>query len=158
METLLLSAAIVAVLLGLAGIVLPLLPGMPLIFGGLWIIAWLDDFPGSASRRWLSWGRWRSFPGWSITRRLPSVSAAPVPADWRLSAQPWAPFSALRPGSLVSSSGRSSAPLPESCWPAVIACRPPVRFAAGLGFILAIVTKIGIAFTMLGIFAVAWLA
>ena len=44
METLLLAAAIFAVILGLAGILLPLLPGTPLVFAGLWLLAWLDDF------------------------------------------------------------------------------------------------------------------
>lgn len=41
METLLLAAAIFAVILGLAGILLPLLPGTPLVFAGLWLLAWL---------------------------------------------------------------------------------------------------------------------
>ena len=33
-----------AVLAGLAGVVLPLLPGTPLIFVGLWLAAWLDGY------------------------------------------------------------------------------------------------------------------
>ncbi|MFM2059108.1 MAG: hypothetical protein RLY71_3493 [Pseudomonadota bacterium] len=33
-----------AVLLGLAGTVLPLLPGAPLLFGGLWLAGSLDDY------------------------------------------------------------------------------------------------------------------
>lgn len=36
--------AIAAVLLGLAGLVLPLLPGTPLLFGGLWLAAWIDGY------------------------------------------------------------------------------------------------------------------
>lgn len=37
-------ASIILVLLGLAGTVLPALPGPPLIFGGLLLAAWIDDF------------------------------------------------------------------------------------------------------------------
>ena len=37
-------ASIVLVLLGLAGTILPALPGPPLIFGGLLLAAWIHDF------------------------------------------------------------------------------------------------------------------
>jgi len=36
--------ATVMVLAGLAGAVLPALPGVPLVFGGLVVAAWIDDF------------------------------------------------------------------------------------------------------------------
>jgi uncharacterized protein YqgC (DUF456 family) len=36
--------ATVLVLAGLAGAVLPALPGVPLVFGGLVVAAWIDDF------------------------------------------------------------------------------------------------------------------
>ena len=36
--------AAASVLLGLAGLVLPLLPGTPLLLGGLWLAAWLGDY------------------------------------------------------------------------------------------------------------------
>ena len=44
MTTALLILAIILVVVGLAGTVLPALPGVPLIFGGLLLIAYLDDF------------------------------------------------------------------------------------------------------------------
>jgi uncharacterized protein len=44
MEFALWIAALLAIVLGLAGIVLPLLPGTPLLFGGLWLVAWLDGY------------------------------------------------------------------------------------------------------------------
>jgi uncharacterized protein YqgC (DUF456 family) len=37
-------ASIVLVLVGLAGTILPALPGPPLIFGGLLLAAWINDF------------------------------------------------------------------------------------------------------------------
>lgn len=42
--TLLWVAAGVTVVTGFAGIFLPPLPGVPLIFGGLWLAAWINDF------------------------------------------------------------------------------------------------------------------
>jgi uncharacterized protein YqgC (DUF456 family) len=36
--------SVVLVLVGLAGAILPALPGVPLIFGGLWLAAWVDDY------------------------------------------------------------------------------------------------------------------
>ena len=45
METTLLQvAAVVLVLAGLVGTVLPVLPGTLLVFGGLWLAAWADRF------------------------------------------------------------------------------------------------------------------
>jgi uncharacterized protein YqgC (DUF456 family) len=43
-STLLLIGAIVLVLIGLAGSVLPALPGVPLVFAGLLMAAWAEDF------------------------------------------------------------------------------------------------------------------
>lgn len=36
--------AVALVLGGLAGTVLPVIPGLPLVFGGLWLAAWVDDY------------------------------------------------------------------------------------------------------------------
>ncbi len=36
--------AALLVLVGLAGAILPMLPGIPLIFGGLWLAAWVDGY------------------------------------------------------------------------------------------------------------------
>ena len=37
-------AAAALVLVGLAGAVLPAIPGVPLVFAGLWLGAWIDDY------------------------------------------------------------------------------------------------------------------
>ncbi|WP_374657684.1 DUF456 family protein [Inhella sp.] len=44
MDLLLWILALGALLLGLLGLALPLLPGSPLLFGGAWLLAWLDDY------------------------------------------------------------------------------------------------------------------
>src|SRR5688572_17950726 len=36
--------ALALIAVGLAGTVIPALPGVPLVFGGLWLIAWSDDY------------------------------------------------------------------------------------------------------------------
>jgi hypothetical protein len=36
--------AIALVVVGVAGLVLPVLPGTPLLFGGLWLAAWIDGY------------------------------------------------------------------------------------------------------------------
>lgn len=43
-ETWMWVLAVVLILTGLAGSVLPALPGVPLVFGGLLVAAWADDF------------------------------------------------------------------------------------------------------------------
>ena len=42
--TLLWLLVVALVLVGLAGAVLPAIPGVPLVFGGLWLAAWIDDY------------------------------------------------------------------------------------------------------------------
>lgn len=45
MSTVLLWLLVAAlVLIGLAGAVLPAIPGVPLVFAGLWLAAWIDDY------------------------------------------------------------------------------------------------------------------
>lgn len=40
----LLGVALLVVLAGIAGTVLPALPGVPLVFAGLWLAAWIDGY------------------------------------------------------------------------------------------------------------------
>ncbi len=44
MDIVLYIIAALLVLTGLAGAVVPILPGIPMIFGGLWLAAWVDGF------------------------------------------------------------------------------------------------------------------
>ena len=44
MDILLWIVAILLVLVGIAGTVLPMLPGVPIVFGGLLLAAWIDGF------------------------------------------------------------------------------------------------------------------
>lgn len=44
MDIVLWIVALAAIVLGLLGLVLPLLPGSPLLLGGVWLAAWMDDY------------------------------------------------------------------------------------------------------------------
>ena len=37
-------AAAILILVGIAGTVLPALPGVPIVFAGMWLAAWVDDY------------------------------------------------------------------------------------------------------------------
>jgi uncharacterized protein YqgC (DUF456 family) len=158
METLLFAAAIAAVLLGLAGIVLPLLPGIPLIFGGLWLFAWLDDFSRVsvttvvvlAVMAVIAWLVDYIAAAFGVRRAGASglaVIGAAIGAVIGIAA------------GLV---GVVIGPIVGAVIGEWLARRNHVQaaragIAAGLGFILAVAAKIGIAFTMLGVFTVAWI-
>jgi len=43
-QVLLWLAVVALVVIGLAGAVLPALPGVPMVFIGLWLAAWIDDY------------------------------------------------------------------------------------------------------------------
>jgi uncharacterized protein YqgC (DUF456 family) len=44
MDILLHVIAVILIVAGLAGAIVPSLPGIPMIFGGIWLIAWMDHF------------------------------------------------------------------------------------------------------------------
>ena len=158
METLLFAAAVSAVLLGLAGIVLPLLPGIPLIFGGLWLFAWLDDF-SRVSVTTVVVLAVMAVIAWLVdyvaaalgVRRAGASGLAVIGAAIGAVVGIAAGLVGVVVGPIIG------AVIGE--WFArhnhVQAARAGI--AAGLGFVLAVAAKIGIAFTMLGVFTVAWI-
>jgi uncharacterized protein YqgC (DUF456 family) len=158
METLLLIAAVVAVLLGLAGIVLPLLPGMPLLFGGLWLLAWLDEFSRVGA---LTLG---ILAAMAVLAWLADYAAAALGVR-RVGASGLAVAGAAIGaivGLLGGLAGVIVGPILGAALGEWLARRSHTQatragIAAGLGFLLAVVAKLGIAFAMLGVFALAWL-
>lgn len=158
METLLLSAAIVAVLLGLAGIVLPLLPGVPLIFGGLWLIAWLDDF-SRVSVTTVVVLAVMAIISWLVDYIAAALGVRQAGAS-RLAVLGAAIGAVI--GIAAGLAGVIVGPVIGAVIGEWFARRNHAQaaragIAAGLGFILAVAAKIGIAFTMLGLFTVAWI-
>jgi uncharacterized protein YqgC (DUF456 family) len=150
-------AAVVAVVLGLAGVVLPLLPGTPLLFGGLWLAAWLDGYSRVsvltvavlAVMAVLSWLADYAAAALGVKRAGASGRAmAGAVVGAVLGA-----FAGL-PGLIVGPVLGAMAGEWSVRRHAGQATRAGV--AAGLGLVIAIAAKLGLALAMLGVFAFAY--
>lgn len=150
--------ALVAIVLGLAGVVLPLLPGMPLLFGGLWLLAWSDGFARV--------GEWTiavlgllALLAWGIDYIAATLGVKRVGASGKAVAGAAIGTVLGLAGGLV---GVIVGPVLGAIAGEWLARRDSAQasragLAAGISFLLGIVAKVGVAFTMVGIFAVAWL-
>lgn len=159
MTALLWIVAGAAMLLGLLGVFLPLLPGMPLLFAGMLLAAWLDDFahvgvPTLVALAVLTLVAWlveALASVWGVKRAGASgmaIAGAGIGALLGL-------FAGL-PGLILG-------PIVGAVCGEYLARRDQrtaarAGIAAGIGFLVAIVAKLAIAVTMLVVFAFAWLA
>ncbi|HNR91084.1 MAG TPA: DUF456 domain-containing protein [Dokdonella sp.] len=149
-----LSAALI--LIGIAGTILPALPGVPLVFAGMLLAAWTGDFAEI---------------GWATLVLLGVLTAIAVAVDFiagvlgaqRVGASRWAlfgaavgtivglffgipglllgPFVGAAVGELVAGSNLHRSTI--------------VGIGAWLGFLFGTIAKIGLCFTMLGVFVFA---
>jgi uncharacterized protein YqgC (DUF456 family) len=138
--------------LGLAGVVLPVLPGTPLLFGGLWLAAWLDGYP---LVRVLTVGV-LALMAWLADYAAAALGVQRAGASGR--AMAGAAIGAVL-GAFAGLPGLVVGPVLGAMageWlvrrHAGQATRAGV--AAGLGFVIA--TKLGLALGMLGVFAFAY--
>lgn len=159
MNEILWIVAFAAMLLGLLGVFLPLLPGVPLLYGGMLLAAWLDDFArigvptliGLAVLTLAAWLGETLASVWGVKRAGASgmaIAGAGVGALLGL-------FLGL-PGLILG-------PILGAVCGEYIARRDQRRaaragVAAGIGFLVAIVAKLAIAVTMLAVFVFAWFA
>ena len=152
------TAAAAMVLIGLAGVVLPALPGIPLIFGGLLMAAWLDGFAHIGG---ITLGLLGALTVLSLLIEL----AASVVGAQRVGASTLALTGAAVGtvlglfGGLI---GLLFAPLAGAAVGEYIARRDALQAArvglgTWLGMLFAAVAKVAIAFMMLGIALAAWL-
>lgn len=158
MTTALWILAVVLVLVGLAGVILPLLPGVPLIFAGLLLVAWIDGF---------------TKVGWIVLTILAVLTTASVVVDVvatslgarRHGASRWAVVGAAL-GTIVGLFfgfiGLVVAPFAGAVIGELAAGRSAEEarragFGTWLGMLLGTAVKVALAFAMLGIFALAWL-
>lgn len=149
--------AALLVLVGLAGVILPALPGLPLVFAGMLLAAWVDGFEtvGPVPLVVLGLLTLVSFlvDFWAAAHGAKRVGAS---------------RKALVGAVLGTFAGLFFAPIGLFVGPFVGALigellhgrefrnAARVGFGTWLGIVLAIVLKLGLAFAMLGIFAFAW--
>ena len=157
MDALLWGLALIAVPLGFVGIFLPLLPGMPLLFGGLWLAAWLDDYARVGGSTILVLGV-MAFIAWLAEYVAAAVGVKRVGASGMAVAG--AAFGALF-GLAGGIPGLIVGPIAGAMVGEWIARRDGAQatragLAAGVGFLVAVGAKLVIALAMVGVFAVAY--
>lgn len=150
--------AFAGVLLGLAGLVLPLLPGTPLLLGGLWLAAWLGDYAQVGIGVLLVLAVMAAL-AWSVDYLAAVVGVKRAGASGQAMAGAGAGallgvFGGL-PGLLIG-------PIAGAVTGEWMAKRNPgqatrVGLAAGAAFVLAAVVKLGIGLAMVLVFGVAYL-
>jgi len=157
LETALWIGAGIAVVLGLAGVVLPLLPGTPLLFGGLWLAAWLDGFSKVSMTTVVVLGV-MALLAWVVDYAAAALGVKRVGASGLAIAG--AALGALL-GLFAGLPGLILGPIAGAMAGEWLARRDHAQatragLAAGVGFIVAVAAKLGIAVAMLGLFAFAY--
>jgi len=158
MSTALWIVAALLVVAGLAGTVLPALPGIPLIFGGVLLAAWIDDF--------------QRISVWTIAV-LGVLAAIGLAIDYIAAAASAKRAGASKHGVIGAAVGTVVGvftglwglvfmPLVGAAIGEFIAQRDALRagkvgLATWLGLLLGTAAKIAIAFTMIGVFLAALL-
>ncbi len=157
LQTLYYLVATILVLLGLAGTVLPAVPGVPLVFAGMWLAAWTDGFA--------------QVPAWvigilgllTLLSIVIDLFATAVGAK-RVGASRWAVVGAIVgtfAGLLFGIIGLLAGPFIGALVGELIHSRQVlhatrVGIGTWLGILVGTALKIGLVFAMLGVFALAW--
>jgi uncharacterized protein len=149
--------AVILVLVGIAGVILPALPGLPLVFAGMLLAAWAGDFQQI---------------GWVTLVVLGLLTLLSVAVDFfatlvgakRVGASKKAligavlgTFAGLFFGPIGLFAGPFVGALLGELWHGrEIGQAAKVGLGTWLGILLGTVLKLGLAFAMLGLFAFAW--
>jgi uncharacterized protein YqgC (DUF456 family) len=158
MTTALWVLAVLLIVAGVAGTVLPALPGVPLIFGGVLLAAWIDDF--------------QRIPGWVIGV-LAVLAVIGIAVDYAAATLSARRVGASRSGIIGAALGTVAGivtglwglvfmPLVGAAIGEFLAHRDALRagkvgIATWLGLLVGTAVKIAVAFTMLGVFIAALL-
>lgn len=156
--TLLWVVAVGLMLVGFAGIVLPALPGVPLMFAGMWLAAWIDGYERIGATALVILGVLTvatlivDFVSGSLGARRAGASRQAV-----IGAAIGTVF-----GLFLGLFGLLLGPLVGAFVGELMASGGPQRalrvgVASWLGFVAGTVLKVAIAFTMAGVFIAAWL-
>jgi uncharacterized protein YqgC (DUF456 family) len=150
--------AAVLVLVGLAGTLLPLLPGIPLMLLGMVIAAWADDFTR------IGWVTLVILAVLTALSFVVELAAAALGAK-RVGASREAVIGAALGtvlGFFLGLVGLILGPFLGALAGELLARRDPARamqvgIGAWVGFLVGTVAKLAVAFMMLGVFLAAWL-
>jgi hypothetical protein len=156
-ELLLWALAAIMIIGGLIGVIYPLLPGLPLMFGGLWIGAWADDFKhvGAVTLTVLGLmvGAGIICDFLASTLGAQRVGASPQAVTGALLGSVVGLFFGL-PGLLIGPF--AGAVLGELSARRTLGRAAEVGLATWVGLLLGALAKLAIALAMLGLFALAW--
>lgn len=152
MTTALWIVAVLLIAVGVAGTVLPALPGIPLVFGGVLLAAWIDDF--------------QRIPGW-VVGVLAVLALIGVAVDYVSAALSARRVGASRQGIIGAAIGTVAGiftglwgllfmPLLGAAIGEFIAHRDALRagkvgIATWIGLLIGTAVKLAVAFSMLGI-------
>lgn len=161
-ESLYYVLAAILVLVGLLGTVLPALPGLPLVFGGMLLAAWAGDFEqigvvtlvvlGAMTLVSLAIDFWATAVG---AKRVGASRKAVIGAVLGTVAGLFfgpvgifvGPFVGALAGELLHRRSLGQRDLGDAA---------RIGFGTWLGVVLGVVLKLGLAFAMIGLFAFAW--
>lgn len=161
-KTLYYLVATVMILVGLVGTVLPALPGLPLVFAGMLVAAWTDAFHsvpvwvlvvlGILTVLSLAIDFWATALGAKrVGASRKAVLGAMLGTLGGLFLGPLGllagPFAGALAGELLHRRSLETAHLGEAA---------KIGLGTWLGILFGVVLKLGLAFTMLGLFALAW--
>lgn len=157
LQTLYYVLAVILILVGIAGVILPALPGLPLVFAGMLLAAWAGDFQQI---------------GWLPLVVLGVLTLVSVAVDFfatmvgakRVGASRKAllgavvgTFAGLFFGPIGLFAGPFVGALLGELWHGrELGKATKVGLGTWLGILLGTVLKLGLAFAMLGLFAFAW--
>ncbi len=156
MEVLLWVLAVLLIATGILGLLLPALPGPPILFAGLLLGAWIDDFA------YAGWGTMTVLAAMAVLTYLVDFAASAMGAS-RFGATPRAAWGALI-GALV---GIAFAPAGILLGPFIgavigeLSARRSLREAgragagATVGLVVGAAVKVSLAFTMVSLFVLA---
>lgn len=152
MTTALWIVAVLLIAVGVAGTVLPALPGIPLLFGGVLLAAWIDDF--------------QRIPGW-VVGVLAVLAVIGVAVDYVAAALSARRVGASRQGIIGAAVGTVAGvftglwgllfmPLVGAAIGEFLAHRDALRagkvgIATWFGLLIGTAVKLAVAFTMVGI-------
>jgi uncharacterized protein len=148
----------ILIVIGIAGTVVPILPGVPLVFGGMWLAAWADQYRHVGLWTLLILGLLSAFA--LLIDLIASIAGAKRVgasgrAIWGASIGMLIGMFFLLPGLLIGPF--AGALIGELSTGSSVRKATTVGIGTWIGLLFGTLAKIALCFTMLGIFAIAYI-